>query len=252
MPRFPALVLSISILSVFSSAFSQPGSLPHGQLIDLPCAKALPKGSLAAGLRLSPGGGLLASVAVGLSDRFGIGASYGGDNLIGMGAARMNPRPEVQISYLAAAESDLFPSILVGFDSQGYLRYDQPKKRYAVKSRGVYAVAGKNTSFLGGLGLHAGIGYSLETEDGDRDPDVFAGVHKWIGGEWTLIGEYDTALNDRKGGDPFSGDGLLNAGVRWTFAPGFFFELSWKNILENGGIEHRNAREIKLVYAPSP
>jgi hypothetical protein len=231
---------------------AQPGALPHGQLIDLPCAKMLPRSGVTAGLRLSPDGGLLASVSVGLTDRFGIGASYGGTNIIGMGRVHMNPQPAVQIQALLFDEQFLSPAVAVGFDSQGFLRYDKSRKRYPIKSRGVYAVASKNTSFLGGLGLHGGVNVSLENEDGDRDLDVFAGCHKWVTPEWVLIGEYDAALNDRKGRDPFSGEGLLNLGVRWLFAPDFYFELAWKNVLETGDLMNRNAREVKLVYASSP
>lgn len=226
---------------------AQPGALPSGILIDVPCAKVLPSGGVSAGLRMYPAGGLLASVQVGLNGRFGLGASYGGANIIGMGKVYMNPQPAVQLQYLLFEEQFLSPAILIGFDSQGYLRYDSKRKRYPIKSKGIYAVVSKNTSLLGGLGLHGGVNWSLEQEDKDKDLNFFFGCHKWLSSEWVLLGEYDAGLNDRPGRKLFSFDGLLNVGARWFFASHFFFELAWKNLLENGSAG-QNAREVKIVY----
>jgi hypothetical protein len=230
---------------------AQPGALPYGQLLDNPCAKTLPQGGIAAGLRIYPEGGLLASVMVGINDRFGIGVSYGGENIIGMGKANMNPQPAAQLQYLLLEEQFLSPALVIGFDSQGYLRYDKKLKRYMIKSKGIYAAGSKNTSFLGGIGIHAGINWSLENEDKDRNPDIFAGCHKWLTPEWLLIGEYDAELNDNKNNKVFSGEGLLNLGVRWFFTQNFFFEAAWKNLLGQGSYGNENAREVKLVYLSS-
>ena len=137
---------------------------------------------------------------------------------------------------------------MVGFHSQGYGAYNKSLKRYAIKSRGIYAVASKNTSFLGGLGLHAGVNWSLETEDDDSDPNLFAGCHKYLGSDFVILGEYDTAINDNDNNAIGSGKGYLNLGVRWSFAQRLFFEFAWKNILENGSHSTGSSREVKLVY----
>jgi hypothetical protein len=140
----------------------------------------------------------------------------------------------------------------------GYLK---SLKRYLIRSKGIYAVAGKNTSFLGGLGIHAGVNWSLEnTDTANPRLNLFIGCHKWIHPDVVALLEYDADLNHWQGPSAIAlngtqtngikssdGKGLLNAAVRWSIARRFFFELSWKNILENDDLPG-SSREIKLVY----
>ena len=246
MRKWTLLILIIISLSV--SLHAQPGALKLGELIDMPNASLLPAGDIDLTLRMYPRGGFLTQVMVGLSDRFSLGASYGGENIIGTGKANFNPQPSVHVRYLLFNEESLFPAICLGFNSQGFVGYDKTLKRYAIKSRGFYAVASKNTSFLGGIGIHAGISYSVENEDGDDDPDVFFGVHKRINDDLVLIAEYDTAINDNSNNAIGSGKGYFNCAVRWSFAQRLFVEFAWKNILENNPDVVGSSREIKLIY----
>jgi len=227
---------------------AQPGALKLTEVMDLPAATMLQPGDIHTTLRMYPGGGFLPSLLVGLSDRFCLGVSYGGQNIIGQGRVNLNPQPAVHVRYRLFAERMLFPAIVLGFQSQGYGGWDKRLKRYDIKSRGFYAVASKNTSYLGGIGLHTGINWSTETEDGDDDINLFAGVHKWLNEEIVLLAEYDTAINDNDDNALGSGKGYLNAGVRWVFAQQFFVEFAWKNILENGTRVLGSSREIKLCY----
>lgn len=227
---------------------SQPGALDLGELLDTPVARTLAQGEFTGELRIFPNGGLATAVLIGMTDRFGVGVSYGGENIIGIGKPRMDPRPCVHVQYLIFEEQFLSPSVVIGFQSQGFGGYDKSLERFAVKSKGFYAVASKNTSFLGGLGLHAGANYSLEQEDGDKDINAFVGCHKWINPELVLLGEYDAAINDNSDNAIGSGKGYLNAGVRWSFVQRFFVEFSWKNILENRDNVPGSSREVKLIY----
>ena len=241
--------LFLLIFSLFiSSAGAQPGALLLGMLMDVPVAITSEIGSVETGLRIYSGGGMIASLSVGLTARFTLGVSYGGENIIGTGKINMNPQPCVQVKYLLFEEQNLSPALVIGFDSQGYGGYDKSLKRYAIKSKGFYTVLSKNTSFLGGLGLHVGANYSLETEDGDKDPNFFVGCHKWINPELVLLGEYDMAINDNSDNAIGSGKGYLNAGVRWSFSRRFFIEFSWKNILENQDQIFGSSREIRMIY----
>jgi hypothetical protein len=216
--------------------------------VDTPTAKTLLQGEMAAELRMYPNGGLLLSSLVGLTDRIGMGISYGGENIIGMGKANMNPQPAVHFNYLLFQELNLSPAVMIGFNSQGYGGYNKSLKRYAVKSRGAYAVVSKNTSFLGGLGMHAGVNWSLEQEDMDKDPNVFVGFHKWINPEMVVFCEYDTAINDNDDKSLGSGKGYFNAAVRWSMQQTLFVEFDWRNIFKNGVTVSGSSREIKLIY----
>lgn len=243
------LFVSIVLNSlVFGLLHAQPGAMNLGQLIDIPVAKTVLKGGVSAEIRAYPEGGVLSKILVGLTDYIDMGVSYGGVNIIGTGKPKLNPLPCVQLQYLLFEERYLVPAVQMGFNSQGYGAYDKALKRYAVKSRGFYAVASKNTAFLGGIGMHAGVNYSLEQEDGDKDLNVFVGCHKWINPELVLMGEYDAAINDNNDNAVGAGKGYLNLGIRWSVAGRFFVEFAWKNILENRENVPGSSREIKLIY----
>jgi hypothetical protein len=231
-----------------SSVVAQPGALLLGMLMDVPVAKTSTVGSVETKLRMYSEGGMIASISVGLTHRFTLGASYGGENIIGTGKIEMAPQPCVHVKYLLFEEQYLSPALVIGFDSQGYGGYDENLERYVIKSKGFYTVLSKNTSFLGGLGLHAGINFSLETKDGDKDPNIFIGCHKWLNPELVILSEYDTAINDNSDNAIGSGKGYWNAGVRWSFAQRFFVEFNWKNILENRNNMPGSSREIRMIY----
>jgi len=241
-------VILLFLFLSFNILLAQPGALKLTEIIDVPSAKMVARGDIHTYLRMYPGGGFQVALLVGLSDRFCLGASYGGENIIGEGDVNLNPQPALHVRYQLFAEKMMFPAVVIGFNSQGHGAWDKTLKRYAIKSRGFYGVASKNTSFLGGLGVHAGVNWSTETDDGDEDLNLFAGCHKWINQDIVILGEYDTAINDNSDNAMGSGKGYLNAGLRWVFAERFFVEFAWKNILENGDRVAGSRREIKMCY----
>ncbi len=228
--------------------FAQPGALRLNALMDTPVAMSYEAGTLESRLRMYANGGLLATISVGITDRFGIGVSYGGENIIGTGNANLNPQPCVQLRYMFYPEQYLIPAFMIGFNSQGYGKFDEDLNRYYLKSRGLYLVASKNTSFLGGLGLHGGINYSLENDDGDKDMNLFIGAHKHLNQELVVLGEYDTAINDNSDNAIGSGKGYLNLGIRWAFQEQFFVEFLWKDIFENRELTSGSSRQVRLWY----
>jgi hypothetical protein len=216
-------------------------------LIDMPTAGALDRGSFAVNLRLFGNGGLLGDVAVGITPRFMLGLSYGGENIIGVGDINWNPRPGIQARMRIIDESYVTPAITLGFDSQGYGAHVDSLNRYINKSRGFFVVASKNYAILHNLGFHGGLNYSLETDDDDKDLNFFLGADLSFNREIRFMLEYDFARNDNENDFRFgAGDGYLNAGAQWAFSDRFFLQFSLKNLFENGpnGI----TREIKIGY----
>ncbi|MCD6116261.1 hypothetical protein J7K93_04535 [bacterium] len=244
--KIKSLVIALIIFPAIIMA--QSGALKLGILIDTPAANIPDRGQIQSSLRMYSNGGLLGSILIGLSPRFALGVSYGGENIVGTGDINLNPQPAVEVRYLLFEERFLFPSIEIGFNSQGYGAYNSELKRYSVKSLGFYAVASKNTSFLGGLGIHGGINISTETNDGDKDPNVFFGCHKQLNKELVLLAEYNTAINDNSDNAVGSGKGYLNFGIRWVFAQQLFIEFDMRNVLENGDKIAGSSREVKLFY----
>ncbi|MBS1270891.1 MAG: hypothetical protein MAGBODY4_00018 [Candidatus Marinimicrobia bacterium] len=225
-------------------------------LVNIPTAGSLERGSYAVELRMMPDGGVLSGVGIGLTRQFMLGVSYGGTHIIGEDTVQWNPQPGVQVKYRLFDETMKFPAVALGFNSQGYHGYITSLDRYELKSSGFYVALSKNYQFLGNLGVHAGMNYSLEDGDGDNDPNIFAGIDKDINREISIMVEYEAAFNDNEAGtasieELTQGRGYLNAALRWTFAEKFHIEFDVNNLLENkqkNGQTPLPSRELKIVY----
>ncbi|MFQ5603033.1 MAG: hypothetical protein ACE5HS_07160 [bacterium] len=235
------------LLLLTSTCLQAQSEFPHRLLIDLPTAGTLERGSFAIGLRMFNHGGLLSGVAVGITPRFMIGLSYGGENIIGEGDVNWNPDPGIQARFRVIDETYTVPAVTLGFNSQGYGPYNDAFKRYVNKSRGLFVVASKNYAFFQNLGIHGGINFSLEDDDGDEDLNVFLGLDVSFNREFRFVMEYDLARNDNKDDAAFGeGDGYLNTGVQWSFSDRLFLQFNLKNLLKNG--PDNIMREFKIGY----
>ncbi len=200
-------------LLVAIPAFSQKSLIEHRNMVDIPTAGNLDRGSYAMTLRMFGNGGLLTGVNVGISPRFSFGLSYGGENVIGEGKVNWNVHPGIQAKFRLVDEQVNVPAVSFGFNSQGYGAYDDDNKRYQFKSRGAYAVASKNFALLSGLGFHGGMNYSFENEDGDKNINLFLGADLIFNREFRAFIEYDLANNDDELKDTYgSGSGYMNTG----------------------------------------
>lgn len=226
----------------------QPQAMQTRMLVDMPTAGLLDRGSFSVGIRAYPGGGLLGEISVGLTSRLNFGASFGGENIIGTGEVLWNPNPGVHFAYRFFEESYTMPALVMGFHSQGYGSFYEDFDRYDNKSRGFYAVASKYYVIPLNLGIHFGVNYSLEKNDGDEDVDAFAGADIVLNEEFVIVADYDFALNDDDADAFGDGKGYLNAGIRWVFAQRLFVEFSFRNILQNRDDFKEANRELKIVY----
>ena len=241
------IVFLIIVLLVGGSNLQAQRVNKERLLIDLPTASTIGRGRFAIELRMFKNGGLLTSVAVGLTPRLMIGLSYGGENIIGEGDINWNPEPGVQARVRIIDENFALPAITLGFDSQGYGAYDDSLSRYQNKSRGLFAVASKNYKLLLNLGLHGGLNYSTETDDDDKNLNLFVGADLRLNREFKVIAEYDFARNDNENEFRFgSGNGYLNAALQWTFSNRLFIQLNLKNLFQNG--PNDLFRELTIGY----
>jgi hypothetical protein len=217
-------------------------------LIDMPTAGILEKGVVGFTNEILPYGVLIAVIEAGVYDNVSIGISYGGSNLIGSGNVDWYKLPGVTIRARLFNETTLIPAIAIGFDSQGKGIYDDADKRYAIKSPGFFGAVSKNFDFLGYMSLHGTVNYSLEGTDGDNFVDVRAGVEKTLGSSFSLLVEYDFALNDNNSNFG-SGKGYLNAGLRWSPGAGFTVGFDLRDLLSNKTYTKNVAdRSIKIEY----
>ena len=249
---------------------------PPLNLVSIPTAGTLPRGSFTLESLIIKNGGIVPRLSIGFSDNFTVGMSYGVQNLIGDTKPSINKTtPEVQIKYRIFDESEKMPALVYGLDTQGrgvFHKQDsilsfsgksdstRTLNRYDQKAWGMYIVFSKNWNLMGNLGMHAGISKSLsENDDGDKDLNVFFGFDKELNRSFSLLVEYDAALNDNLTEDDYGaiknitfgrGKGYLNAGVRWAISSNLMLEVNFNDINQNTEAEYTN-REIKVMYSES-
>ena len=249
---------------------------PPLNLVSIPTAGTLPRGSFTLESLIIKNGGIVPRLSVGFTDNFTVGVSYGVQNLIGDTKPSINKTtPEVQIKYRIFDESEKMPALVYGLDTQGRGKFHKQDAifsmsgkldsiltlhRYDKKAWGMYIVFSKNWNLMGNLGMHAGISKSLsENDDGDKDLNVFFGFDKELNRSFSLLVEYDAALNDNLTEDDYDaikkitfgrGKGYLNAGVRWAISSNRMLEVNFNDINQNTEAEYTN-REIKVIYSES-
>ncbi len=228
---------------------------PPVDLITLPTAGTLVRGSYVIDLRLQKGGGLTLGLAVGITDRFQFGLSYGASFLIGDSLAVPYPRPEANIKYRLVDESVSMPGISLGLNTQGTGAYhdEDHLQRYDTKAQGLFLVLSKNwKSPFGNFGLHAGTNYNfLEVKDEDKDLNLFFGTDFEFNPELSLLIEYNAALNENDMTAQtiaLNRGGYLNAAIRWTFVEHLHLEFDFNNLLfDKDKVQYFN-RELKITY----
>ena len=237
-------ILPLGLGIGFSTSHAQTETYfaPVVYLVDSPTAGFFPSGTFSLGLRMEPEGGILGGITVQLTDPFLMGVSYGGSRIIGSGEVDWNPRVEFEGRARIFQETLLIPSIALGFTSQGYDGRIGDEGRYRIKSKGFYAVTTKGFNLLGHLGLHGGVNKTLEGND--KDFSFFFGMDKGLGESFSVVGEYDLAMNDdEKTSEKI---GLINLGVRWNYMGTLFFEFDFRNLVEHRGFKEN--RVVKIEY----
>jgi len=245
-------IILLLLLLLPVSVIGQGIAVLPRQVIDTPTAWPLPRAGFDMTVRFFGNGGAILGLTAGVSERFMFGASYGGTNVLGEDSLRWNRAPGLLIRYNLVVDTSLvLPEISIGFESQGYGPFIEGINRYTNKSPGFYVVASKRyySPFLDYVDFHAGVNYSLERGDGDRDVNLFFSSALGINQDFELLGEYDFALNDTKEKVSLGeGTGYLNAGLRLKIKQYVYLELFFKNLLENRRSAQYFNREFKVTY----
>ena len=226
---------------------------PPTDLISVPTAGTLMRGSFSMDMRIQDEGGLVLGLSAGITDRFQFGMSFGSPNLIGDENLEWYPRPEAKLKYLIVDENLSMPALALGLNTQGSGDFVDTLQRYEIKALGLYGAMSKNwKSPLGNIGLHTGLNYSfLETEDGDNDPNLFFGMDVEFNPEFSFLLEYNSALNENgmtARTMSVSKGGYLNAALRWSFVESLHLELHLNNLLFDDEEVDYFKRELKITY----
>lgn len=229
-------ILLISTLTAMAVAQGYAGDAATNEpiaLVDKPTAGMLKRASYLVTSNYFQDGGMLVGLSVGVFDRFMFGISYGGADIIGRNAIRMNPLPGVQAKLRVFNEGSLLPAIVVGFDSQGRETFLDSLDRFSIKSPGAYVAASRNYALLGNLSIHGGVNFTTERKDGDKDMNAYLGLEKSIGEDISILAEYDFAFNDDHGRAVGRGRGYLNLAFRWHWGKGLVVGFDLKNVIKN-------------------
>ena len=228
------------------------------RLVIAPTAGSLPSKTYVLEAHLFDGGGVAQRISVGLTELVDIGISYSGSNIIGSSSIVWQPHVGAQISIRIIEESMRNPGFLIGFDSQGNGQYipGENLNRFRTKSKGAYLVMSRNYSMLGDFGVHGGVNYSFEDDDGDKDPSFWIGIDKNFGNSIEICCEYDFATNDNEDKSITSDRGYLNSAVKLNINNAFTLEFNLQNILRNakknskGSIQDspEPSRELRFYY----
>ena len=244
------LIFIFGISNIFSQGSSgKDAKFEYRSLVDLPTAGVLEKGFVGVTIDVLPAGVVVSKMEVGVFDNFSFGISYGGNNIIGSGKISWYKLPGINARIRVLDETEGIPALTLGFDSQGKGAYFESDKRYEIKSPGFFAEAAKNFESLGYLSFHGLINYSLEREDGDKDLNIGIGMEKTIGTRFSIVAEYDFAINDNGSLSLGDGNGYLNMGARWSIGDGFTLGVDLRNLLDNKKFNSNKAdRGIFVEY----
>jgi hypothetical protein len=256
------IIITLSLFCVLFAQSEQP--YPPLELVSIPTAGTLPKGSYTYETILTKNGGVTPKLAVGLSDNFTFGFAYGIHNLIGDQKPNYNPQPGFIIKYRVYSETTKWPAIVLGLNTQGKGNYMVKDGfiggRYEKKALGFYLTSSKNWNMMGNLGIHIGLSKnSWEDLDGDDDLNFFIGIDKELNRSFSLLLECDGALNDNEYEfDDLTfgrGKGYVNAALRWAVVPNVLVEINFNDIRKNSTIKEKEVeytnREIKIMYSES-
>jgi len=227
--------------------------VPPRWLVDMPTAGTLPRAHYNLGIRIFPNGGGLGYADIGLSSRFQLGISYGGEQIVSNDDPNWNNRIGFNLRFRLIDELEFFPAITIGFTDQGFGRWLADFDRYTYKSRGFFAVASRSFYFYRWTsGWHFGVNHSLEDDvDEDKDINLFGGFDATFDYNVAIVIEYDAALNDNRSSASDvtgKGRGYLNSSVKWLFAENLELEVVFKDMLVNRRESVTFTREVRMTY----
>ncbi len=231
--KIALLIITLCKMTIAQGTAGSGSVLEPRFIVDMPTAGILDHLNYSVDVDFYNSGGVLFGFSIGLLNTLNLGLSYGGINLIGSEKPDWNKLPGMSLKIRPLDETEFFPAIAFGFDSQGREEYIDSLNRYKIKSPGIFLVFSKNFTYAGFLSFHIGSNYSLERADDDKDFNAFIGIEKTLTSFLSLIAEYNLAINDSNNKALGKGNGYLNFALRTSVGNGFTIGINLKDIVKN-------------------
>ncbi|MCP4293497.1 MAG: hypothetical protein GY780_16850, partial [bacterium] len=173
------------------------------RLIDMPTAKTMKRGSYTIDSRIMPpgggttGAGVLMGFDVGVTDKFQLGVSYGGDGIVGRGDVSWYNWPGAHMKFRIFDESYRGPAFIVGIDMQGFGGKASGYRGFTYKSAGFFGTLSKGFALgkRSGIDWHFMVNYSLEDSKNVTWPNAVLATDIQFNSSVFAIVEYDFAFN---------------------------------------------------------
>ncbi len=240
-------LLTLAVFS-FKNSFAQgsagsKATIESRTIVDMPTAGVISKGKISAYTHAFENGGIMAEVSYGVFKNINAGISYSGTGIIGTGAMEFQGIPGAHIRARILDEAVYYPGVLLGVQTQGRGTFLKALKSFQTPSPGAFIALSKNFTWqYGSLALHGGANYSFEGSSMNRKVSFYGGVEQSLLKDVAVTLEYNALLQEQT-------DGLANAALRWSFAPGLTAELQVRNILKRA--DAPIMRNFALEYVTS-
>jgi hypothetical protein len=237
------LLLTLLLIS-FKNSFAQGSagsrtSVESRLIVDMPTAGVIAKDKIGAYIHVFEGGGIMTEVSYGVFKNINIGTSYSFTNVIGSGEPDVQGVPGFHVRARLLDESIYYPAITLGASTQGRGAFLKSAKSFQTPSPGAFLALSKAFTWqLGTLAIHAGANYSFEGTT-EKKVSYYGGIEQSLSRNIAITLEYNALLQ-------MNGDGLANAALRWSFAPGLTAELQLRNLLKRA--DAPTVRNFALEY----
>ncbi len=224
----PAAVLISAVLAAPAAA----GTVT--EIIDTPTASPVEFNSYSLSFRFYRGGSILTRLFYGMiMQDLTLGLSFDAENVVGTG--KVEPRrPYIYVKLPIYSGGGRWPALSLGFDEQGFGKYDDKDELYQYPPAGFFLVATAG-GVAPGLNLGAGVNAEYTSAEGASEKITgFANFDFTVGPEFMFVGEVRSLGNSSAG----------NAGFRYLLRPELHFEFAVINIGGRGDPE----RILRATY----
>ncbi|HLD30494.1 MAG TPA: hypothetical protein VJC03_09130 [bacterium] len=209
-------------LLFFTGASALPAASSY--LIYNPSAEVSDYGSYDFSMRFYREGSILTRANFAVISGINLGFSLDFEKVIGTDSVKGHS-PSLNLKLKLTKEKGLLPQAALGYDSQGYGKYNKELKEYAIREKGFYAALSWQKI---NPSIHCGINVvDLEDFEGSENVYAFGGVGAKLGEKVTLLMEGSNILH---GSDSV----IYNTGMNWRLLEDISIQFNFENLGSGG------------------